>query len=341
MKELKNRPATRAAVRDAIVARAPDECVPGGRAALADAGRRTAGCLDRDCGRAGGRRQRVRICQNQKSPHRLLHMPLAPEIANLSAAARALRRRPLDARRRAERRPEAARSARRANRQRGRSRMTKNAQRLSQVVSTFGPGAMVDLPTRSVVVGGLELWDMKGDAFTTIPEPRLTMRLEQLLKEQGRLDQRRALSLRTPPVDGRQAGTACRAASRRRCFPTWFVCEQVEIVTVGRQARAPPAAGALAGPRPARRPPQVRLRRRQEIRRDADPLRLRLREGPPAGHRLEMGRARRRAVPGADVDRGEGHQRRSRRHDASSAAAESSCRCRTLFQPGRLGKLPR
>ena len=60
--------------------------------------------------------------------------------------------------------------------------MSKNAQRLSQVVSTFGPGAMIDLPTRSVVVGGLELWEMKGDAFTTIPEPRLTLRLEQLLK---------------------------------------------------------------------------------------------------------------------------------------------------------------
>ena len=56
--------------------------------------------------------------------------------------------------------------------------MTKNAQRLSQVVSTFGPGAMIDLPTRSVVVGGLEQWDMSGDAFTTIPEPRLTHALE-------------------------------------------------------------------------------------------------------------------------------------------------------------------
>ena len=29
------------------------------------------------------------------------------------------------------------------------------------IVSTFGPGAMVDLPTRSVVVGGLEQWDMR------------------------------------------------------------------------------------------------------------------------------------------------------------------------------------
>lgn len=65
--------------------------------------------------------------------------------------------------------------------------MTKNAQRLSQLISTFGPGAMIDLPTRSVVVGGLEQWDMKGGAFKTLPEPRLTQRLEQILKSKGAL----------------------------------------------------------------------------------------------------------------------------------------------------------
>ena len=54
--------------------------------------------------------------------------------------------------------------------------MTKNAQRLSQLISTFGPGAMIDLPTRSVVVGGLEQWDMKGNAFTTLAEPRFPTR---------------------------------------------------------------------------------------------------------------------------------------------------------------------
>ena len=86
--------------------------------------------------------------------------------------------------------------------------MSKNAQRLSQVVSTFGPGAMVDLPTRSVVVGGLELWEMRGDAFTTIPEPRLTMRLEQLLKDQGRLDQAQEPVAAHAAGQRRQAGTA-------------------------------------------------------------------------------------------------------------------------------------
>ena len=115
--------------------------------------------------------------------------------------------------------------------------MSKNAQRASQIVSTFGPGAMIDLPTRSVVVGGLELWDMKGDSFTTIPEPRLTMRLEQLLKAQGRLGETKSLSLRTPPVsDGRPGRLPSGVIAP--VFPAWFVCEQVETPTVaGKPAR--------------------------------------------------------------------------------------------------------
>lgn len=109
--------------------------------------------------------------------------------------------------------------------------MSKNAQRLSQVVSTFGPGAMVDLPTRSVIVGGLEQWEMRGDAFATIPEPRLSMRLEQLLKAQGRLEQTKSLSLRTPPVGDSRPGKLP-SYIVAPVFPAFFVCEQVEIVTI-------------------------------------------------------------------------------------------------------------
>jgi hypothetical protein len=115
--------------------------------------------------------------------------------------------------------------------------MTKNAQRLSQVVSTFGPGAMIDLPTRSVIVGGLDLWEMRGDAFSTIPEPRLTMRLEKLLKDQGRLEQSKSLSLRTPPVSDNRPG---RLPSYiiAPVFPAYFLCEQVETNVIdGKTAR--------------------------------------------------------------------------------------------------------
>jgi hypothetical protein len=107
--------------------------------------------------------------------------------------------------------------------------MSKNAQRLSQVVSTFGPGAMVDFPTRSVVIGGLELWDMRGGTFTTIPEPRLTLRLEQLLKSQGRLADTKNLSLRTPPVtDGRPGQLPLPSSTPRHCRAMCGLDRQLE-----------------------------------------------------------------------------------------------------------------
>ena len=35
--------------------------------------------------------------------------------------------------------------------------------RQSQVVTTFGPGAMLDLPNHSVLVAGLDHWSAGGD----------------------------------------------------------------------------------------------------------------------------------------------------------------------------------
>lgn len=89
---------------------------------------------------------------------------------------------------------------------------------------------MIDLPTRSVVVGGLEQWDMRGEAFRTIAEPRLAARLEQVLKDQQRLDPAARLSLRIPPVstDGNNGIPRGVAAP---VFPTWFVCEQAETIS--------------------------------------------------------------------------------------------------------------
>jgi hypothetical protein len=43
--------------------------------------------------------------------------------------------------------------------------------RQSQVVTTFGPGAMVDLPKHSVLVTGLDYWSKGGEE---IVEPRMT-----------------------------------------------------------------------------------------------------------------------------------------------------------------------
>ncbi len=50
--------------------------------------------------------------------------------------------------------------------------------RQSQIITTFGPGAMLDLPKHSVLVAGLDHWRGMGDE---IIEPRLTGKLKFLL----------------------------------------------------------------------------------------------------------------------------------------------------------------
>ena len=53
--------------------------------------------------------------------------------------------------------------------------MAKDLLRQSQIVGLFGPGAMLDLPERSVIVSSVDDWAMRGpNAFRTIDEPRLS-----------------------------------------------------------------------------------------------------------------------------------------------------------------------
>jgi hypothetical protein len=89
---------------------------------------------------------------------------------------------------------------------------------------TFGPGAMVDLPTRSVIIGGLDLWHMREKgSWQTIQEPRAVSILENVLSENGRLKEGVSLSLRSPPVDwGRQAFGEPPGVEAK-IFPAWFV----------------------------------------------------------------------------------------------------------------------
>jgi hypothetical protein len=73
--------------------------------------------------------------------------------------------------------------------------------RPTQIVTTFGPGAIVDLPTRSVVIAGLEWWS----GGTSIYEPRL----QSLLG----VDE-----LRRPPRPAKGGFVPCLE------FPRWQVC---------------------------------------------------------------------------------------------------------------------
>ena len=112
----------------------------------------------------------------------------------------------------------------------------RTVQRQSQLITTFGPGAMVDLPTRSVLIGGLDRWYAPKDSYTQIDEPALARYLESWLRARDRLDEGRALRLLTPPLasglwTGEPPGVDV------TIFPTWFVCERVETPRIGEGTR--------------------------------------------------------------------------------------------------------
>src|SRR5258708_35275429 len=63
--------------------------------------------------------------------------------------------------------------------------------RHSQVVTTFGPGSLLDLPKQSVIVGGLEHWTGVSEE---VHELRLVEKLKRLLNQP-------MLKLFSPPPD--------------------------------------------------------------------------------------------------------------------------------------------
>jgi hypothetical protein len=110
------------------------------------------------------------------------------------------------------------------------SKAKRTTLRASQLVTTFGPGAMVDLPTRSVIVGGLDLWRMREKgSWAPVHEPRATAVLETVLRKSGRLAEGATLSLRTPPVDDESRRTGGEPAGvEARVFPAWFVAREAQ-----------------------------------------------------------------------------------------------------------------
>ena len=53
--------------------------------------------------------------------------------------------------------------------------------RSNQMITTFGPGAMVDLPEKSIIVAGLEKWNYQAGKPRIVEEPRLAAKLARLL----------------------------------------------------------------------------------------------------------------------------------------------------------------
>lgn len=92
--------------------------------------------------------------------------------------------------------------------------------RHSQLITTYGPGAMVDLPDCSVVIGGLNLWQYGPDQPPEeIDEPRLIAKLRQSLNVGS-------LRLRKPPIhDVGPGGQSRPGGIRSPEFPNWFVAQ--------------------------------------------------------------------------------------------------------------------
>jgi hypothetical protein len=92
--------------------------------------------------------------------------------------------------------------------------------RHSQLITTYGPGAMVDLPDCSVVIGGLNLWMYGPDhPPEEIDEPRLIAKLRQSLNVGS-------LRLRKPPIhDVGPGGQSRPGGIRSPEFPNWFVAQ--------------------------------------------------------------------------------------------------------------------
>jgi hypothetical protein len=98
---------------------------------------------------------------------------------------------------------------------------------------------MVDLPTRSVIVGGLERWQMRDGTWKPISEPRATQVLERQLRDNGRLGADVALTLRTPPLDPQLPGREP-PGIEATIFPCWFVTDAHVQTPTGRRRRLVP-----------------------------------------------------------------------------------------------------
>jgi hypothetical protein len=96
--------------------------------------------------------------------------------------------------------------------------------RLSQVVATYGPGAMIDLVYQAVLVGGLEFWQYdRQRGIPIVDEPRLRDAVSDRLRAVDR-DLAVERAFREPPAgNDREPSRFCGMQVLE--FPQWFVCQ--------------------------------------------------------------------------------------------------------------------
>lgn len=101
--------------------------------------------------------------------------------------------------------------------------------RSSQVITTFGPGAMVDLPDASIIVAGLDDWRYDQNRIPLIEEHRLVEKLKRIVNIP-------TLTLRAPPsASDKDYGLRPDVTAWR--FPRWFIVQETQITTQGFRRR--------------------------------------------------------------------------------------------------------
>ncbi|MBM4185605.1 MAG: hypothetical protein FJ207_15525, partial [Gemmatimonadetes bacterium] len=88
--------------------------------------------------------------------------------------------------------------------------------RRGQVITTYGPGALIDLPRYSAIVGGLDTWPKTG--LEEIVEPRLARKLRIMTGVA-------APRLFAPPPDSNDPHEPAKGIGAWR-FPEWFVVQE-------------------------------------------------------------------------------------------------------------------
>jgi hypothetical protein len=94
-------------------------------------------------------------------------------------------------------------------------------QNFSQLLLTYGPGAMLDLPEQAVVVAGLQDWRY-GSNWRPVEEERLVALLRQQL---GAKLSPTFQGLRHPPMFDEERRDANAPGVEVRLFPTWFLVD--------------------------------------------------------------------------------------------------------------------
>jgi hypothetical protein len=89
--------------------------------------------------------------------------------------------------------------------------------RRGQVITTYGPGALIDLPRHSAIVGGLDTWPKTSD-LEEIVEPRLARKLQTMTGIA-------APKLFAPPPDSNDPRETAMGIGAWR-FPEWFVVQE-------------------------------------------------------------------------------------------------------------------